>query len=156
MRIVSGRLAVLAAAVAAVAAVVVPTGTASASAADCAGGANGFVDISDWGADDYRPVGPELLWSDGTRVNLFFGTFGGRTRGYAELWNGTWDVPVTGTVWMDWSRDGGRTWLQCGPFGNPANKASITSAAQLTNSSTSWVFRAGGYHNGQQILTGWY
>ena len=66
MRIVSGRLVALAAAVAAVAAVVVPTGTASASAADCAGGANGFIDISDWGADDYRPVGPELLWSDGT------------------------------------------------------------------------------------------
>ncbi|WP_255410356.1 hypothetical protein [Amycolatopsis sp. CA-128772] len=42
-------------------------------------------------------------------MNLFFGTFGGRTRGYAELWNGTWNV-----------------------------------------------FRAGGYHNGRQILTGWY
>lgn len=50
--------------------------------ADCAGGANGFIDISDWGATDYRPVGPELLRPDGSRVDLFFGTFGGR--GYAS------------------------------------------------------------------------
>ena len=51
---------------------------------------------------------------------------------------------------------GGRTWLQRGPFGNPKNKAGITSAAQPTSPSASLVFRAGGYHNGQQILTGWY
>jgi len=57
---------------------------------------------------------------------------------------------------MDWSRDGGRNWIQCGPFGNPKGKASITSAAQLTNPSTSWVFRAGGFHAGRQILTGWF
>jgi hypothetical protein len=135
---------------------VVTAGGASATTADCVGGANGFADISDWGSSDYDYAEPEQYFSDGERVNLFFGTFGGVRRGYAELWTGTWDVPVTGTVWMDWSRDGGRTWLQCGPFGNPQGKASITSAAQRTNPDPNWVFRAGAYVNGVMILTGWH
>jgi hypothetical protein len=55
---------------------------------------------------------------------------------------------------MDWSRDGGRTWIQCGPFGNPENNASITAAAQVTNLGTSWVFRAATTTDGRSSPAG--
>ncbi|MFC0542738.1 helix-turn-helix domain-containing protein [Kutzneria chonburiensis] len=43
-------------------------------------------------------------------------------------------------VWLDWSSDGGRSWVQCGPF--PVSAESGTSRAHDTG--PNWLFRACG------------
>jgi transcriptional regulator with XRE-family HTH domain len=43
-------------------------------------------------------------------------------------------------VWMDWSSDGGRSWVQCGPF--PVGAGTGTSRAHDTG--PNWLFRACG------------
>ncbi len=45
---------------------------------------------------------------------------------------------------MDWTTNGGSSWLQCGPFTVGTTGTSKTSAAQTTGTSSSYKFRACG------------
>jgi hypothetical protein len=151
------RLASAAAAVLLIAATtsLVTAGTANASAGDCAGGANGFTDIpDDLDGAIVRPSPPptggyEQVW-------LQTGTVNGRQQAWAYLWGGSYTSVRDGDqVWMDWTRDGGRTWIQCGPF-TSYNKFSITSAAQVTSNDPNWRFRAGASISGRISVTDWW
>jgi hypothetical protein len=134
----SPRSAAVAAALALVAtAFVTPAGSAQALSSDCEGGRNGFVDIPDTLSGT---VQRDLFLGLGAKeLYLETGQVGGVQRGWAMLNGG----PLAGTdlVWMDWTRDGGSTWLQCGPF-SVGDKPSKTSAAQATSSDPRWRFRA--------------
>lgn len=152
------RVGVLASVVGLIAAVgVVAPSPAMAAARDCAGGANGFVDIP----DNLSGLEVEQVRSGSHWLVLNFGKVNGVTRGWAMLFasdNGPvqdW-LPKESSVWLDWSQDGGRTWLQCGPFYNSKGKMSITSAAKQTSSSSQWVFRAGARDGGVQVLSRWH
>jgi hypothetical protein len=57
---------------------------------------------------------------------------------------------------MDWSRDGGRTWLQCGPFTSNNYENTMTSPAQVTSNDPNWKFRAGASINGHISVTDWW
>jgi hypothetical protein len=112
---------------------------AMATAAECTGGAHGFEDIADSYA--YGTSHGSVNLDSTATVTLMSAHIGLlSTRGYARL-SGRY---VTGArVWMDWTRDGGTHWLQCGPFG-PSGGGPLTTPAQLTNPSTKWRFRACG------------
>jgi hypothetical protein len=119
--------------------------------AQCTNGANGFVDIP------YNYTGGTMAESrtvaSGVTVQLRFGPINGVQRGWARISGSTLPGDL---VWIDWTRNGGSTWIQCGPFrintaGNPN-----TSAAQRTSSSTAWLFRACGKRpNGPTVCTNW-
>lgn len=109
-----------------------------ATAAECEGGANGFVDISDSrrGTAVYtRNLGA------GTRVILYYGNVGGVQRGWAMIDGST--IPGD-LVWMDWTKDGRASWIQCGPFAVDDYGLTKTSAAQRTKNDDDWQFRACG------------
>lgn len=109
---------------------------AHAAASDCTGGANGFVDISDSTSGTVR----ESVTRDGDTITLE--TISGR--GFAKLAGNT--VNGVESVWMDWTQDGGSTWLQCGPFAvSHGNGSSKTSASKAESSSSAWKFRACAY-----------
>lgn len=127
------------------------SGVASATAGQCAGGANGFVDIPD------DLTGTVVRQSDGGDLTLEVGIVKGVKRGWARAHGNEVALGPDTSVWMDWSQDGGNTWLQCGPFSPTDYRFSITSAAKSTNPSPSWRFRAGARFNGCcQVLTSWY
>jgi hypothetical protein len=130
--------------------VVSSSSVASATRAECEGGANGFVDIPD---SLVGAVGDST--SNSTHdLYLMFGSVQGRNRGWSYLRAapglrlGDKDL-----VWMDWSTDGGAHWLQCGPFPTIWGNISVTSAAKDTHSS--YRFRAGALVSGQLLLTDW-
>jgi hypothetical protein len=133
----------------------VTTGTASASAGDCAHGANGFTDVPDnlWGS----VVRPSPMPTGGyEQVFLLTGTVNGRQQAWAYLWGGSFTgVRIGDQVWMDWTRDNGRTWIQCGPF-TSTGQNSNTSAAQVTSNDSNWRFRAGASINGRVSVTDWW
>jgi hypothetical protein len=143
------RTRLIAAAVAAVAAltttaVAAPAASATGdTAADCERGANGFVDIPDWinGTPRDSAVPGGLIV-----VELQTGYINGVLRGWAKLQGATTDYGDL--VWMDWTRDGGRSWIQCGPFEVTSPRMSKTSAAQRTDPSPTWQFRACGMVHG--------
>ncbi|MGA4802450.1 hypothetical protein [Streptomyces lavendulocolor] len=115
-----------------------PAPAAHAAASDCEGGRNGFVDISDEAYDmQARAV---TLWGEGINISAQYGNINGVQRGWARI---AGDVQAGNSVWLDWSRDGGRTWLQCGPF-TSRNGENKTSAAQRTSTDANWKFRACG------------
>jgi hypothetical protein len=110
--------------------ILTPAPAAHAAASDCEGGRNGFVDISDEAYDmQARAV---TLWSEGINISV--------QCGWARI---AGDVLPGNSVWLDWTRDGGRTWLQCGPFVS-RNGENKTSAAQRTSTDANWKFRACG------------
>lgn len=142
------RLLAAAAAAALVAGAVTFAVPAPASAApqDCERGANGFIDIPD------TLTGTVVRFVDlygqppgGVRVELHAGTIGGVRRGWAKITGGS--AGPGDQVWMDWTRDGGVSWLQCGPFTLTALGQTKTSAAQRTDPSPAWRFRACGRLN---------
>jgi hypothetical protein len=106
------------------------------------------VDISDNASGTVR----ESVVHDGDTISLQ--TAG--SRGFAKISGST--VNGVESVWMDWTRDGGSTWLQCGPFTvNKGNGSSKTSAAQSESSSNLWRFRACGYTADRAITcTNWW
>ncbi|MFF4620935.1 hypothetical protein [Nonomuraea jabiensis] len=118
---------------------VVAAGASSAAASpqDCEGGNNGFRDIPDTLRGTQAPVAPVGIF--GRTATLYYGQVGGVTRGWAHLGG---DTLWGDSVWMDWTRDGGRTWLQCGPFEVTSGGQTKTSAAQRTSSDANWRFRA--------------
>ncbi|WP_406446360.1 hypothetical protein OHB00_02840 [Streptomyces sp. NBC_00631] len=129
-----------------------------ASAAQCEGGANGFVDISDslsgtipGPAGSYKRYGQ----TGHVRITLEYGTVSGAQRGWAKIDGGTFPGD---RVWMDRTQDGGSTWLQCGPFTVGSNGASKTSAAKNTSGSSLWRFRACGDFTGESgyVCTNWW
>jgi len=120
-----------------------PAHPALATAAQCSGGANGFVDISDSLTGTNASVsGNPMTHLDGLNVNaaLQFGTVAGAQRGWAHIWGST----INGDqVWMDWSEDGGSTvHVRCGPWVVGSTGMSKTSAAKATSSSNLRRFRA--------------
>lgn len=118
-----------------------PVTGASASAADCEHGANGFVDISDnLGGAEVRAV--DL--GSGVWVTLEHTIVSGQDRGFARI-RGT-GTRNNDLVWMDWTQDGGRHWLQCGPFSvDRGNGTSKTSAAKKVEyNKPQYQFRACG------------
>ncbi|MFI7131760.1 hypothetical protein ACIBQ1_39215 [Nonomuraea sp. NPDC050153] len=110
---------------------------AAATPQECERGANGFVDIPDTLRGTQAPVGPVSIF--GRTATLYYGRIGGVTRGWAHLGG---DTLWGDSVWMDWTRDGGRTWIQCGPFEVSSGGQTKTSAAQRTSSDANWRFRA--------------
>jgi hypothetical protein len=118
-----------------------------ASAADCEGGANGFVDIpdtlrgGDTNGEDVIVPNPNNPAGSQAFVSLRQGTVQGRQRGWAMISGGT----LAGErVWMDWRRPNVSGWVQCGPFTVSTNSYSKTSAAKYTTSEAGWQFRACG------------
>lgn len=107
------------------------------SAADCERGARGFVDIPD-NLTGEVVRGPIVIGT--IIVELHKGYVQG-LRGWAKMRGTTNNGDM---VWMDWTTDGGATWVQCGPFFAIATFQTKTSAAQRTNPSTAWRFRACG------------
>jgi hypothetical protein len=124
-----------------------PAGPAAASPSDCAGGANGFVDVSDSASGTVQRSASH----DGDTISLQ--SAGGR--GFAKI-EGT--TRSGESIWMDWTRDGGHTWLQCGPFAvDHGDNSSKTSAAQVTSSDPNYRFRACGLTLDQAITcTDWW
>ncbi|MBE8516317.1 hypothetical protein ILP97_02100 [Amycolatopsis sp. H6(2020)] len=140
-RLVATAVAALAAITGALVAAPAASATAD-TAAQCERGANGFADIPDWITGDFVDVtvpGGLII------VQLQKGYINGVLRGWAKV-----QGPTTygDLVWMDWTTNGGRTWLQCGPFEVNSPGGTKTSAAQRTNPSPSWQFRACGMVHG--------
>ncbi|MEU0681948.1 hypothetical protein [Streptomyces albogriseolus] len=130
-----------------------PAGSAQAAASDCEGGRNGFVDISD---DASGTVVRSVDMGAGRSVTLHYGTIRGVQRGWAKISGTTVNNDL---VWMDWTTDGGSTWLQCGPFAvDRGPGTSKTSAAKSTSSNSNYRFRARGYlkNAGQTKCTSWW
>jgi hypothetical protein len=118
-----------------------------ASAADCEGGANGFVDIPDTlegnGTNGETVIVPNPNNPAGGQafVSLRQGTVQGKQRGWALITGNT----LSGErVWMDWRRPNVNGWLQCGPFTVNTDSFWKTSAAMYTTSDPNWQFRACG------------
>jgi hypothetical protein len=126
---------------------VVGAAPASATAADCENGANGFIDIPDNLTGARAPTGnnPRILTGSGANtieVRLEYGTVSGRQRGWAHLYpRGDRRLLSGDQVWMDWTTNNGASWLQCGPF-TAGNLQSKTSAAKTTSSDPNYRFRA--------------
>jgi hypothetical protein len=127
-----------------------PVGGAQAAASDCEGGSRGFIDISDNAYDHMaRQV---TLYDEGINISLQYGNIRGIERGWALI---AGDVRPGNQVWMDWSQDGGRNWLQCGPF-TSRNGENKTSAAQRTSNDANWQFRACGSTRSGIHCTAWW
>ncbi|MET9516509.1 hypothetical protein [Streptomyces sp. NPDC002994] len=132
--------------------------TAQASPQDCERGARGFVDIPDnqsgveVGPGYHFDLHPGASWPG--RITLKHARINGEIRGFASL-TGPW---AGDEVWMDWTVDGGRNWVQCGPFRATRLGDPLTTAAQRTDNSTNWRFRAcGSRGNGSPVqCTGWW
>lgn len=111
---------------------------AQSSSGDCEGGANGFIDISD---SLSGTVQRSVDMGFGVTVTLQSGTVAGAQRGWAKISGSTLAGDL---VWMDWTQNSWLNWVQCGPFAVGSDGHTKTSAAQRTNSSNAWQFRACG------------
>ena len=125
---------------------------AHANAAACENGANGFAEIPGTLAGT---VQRSVSLSDGVTVTLESGSVSGATRGWARISGRT---TVGDRVWMDWTTNGGASWLQCGPFTVGSAGQSRTTAAKQTSSSPDYQFRACGALAGNQPVqcTSWW
>ncbi|WP_052032654.1 hypothetical protein [Streptomyces viridochromogenes] len=137
---VAGCLSLLAGATAGT---VAGAGPAVAAAANCEGGVNGFVDIPDTlsgtvvGDPYYTPEPRNLV------LTLQHGNVGGLDRGWAKIEH--W-VMRGDQVWMDVTRNGGSSWLQCGPFtateSHNTSHTPMTTPAYPTSADPNVRFRA--------------
>ncbi|GAB3979125.1 hypothetical protein GCM10029978_073660 [Actinoallomurus acanthiterrae] len=69
-------------------------------------------------------------------VRLLTGSVGGRQMAWAQITGGRYGD----RVWLDWSRNNGQTWIQCGPF----TTTTATFASRAHEIGTGWRFRACG------------
>lgn len=76
-----------------------------------------------------------------TYVELRVGYINGRQAGWARI---VGNSKKGDGVWMDVSKDGGKTWTQCGPFLVTKDGGKPYSMAYYTSSSSSLMFRACG------------
>jgi hypothetical protein len=108
-----------------------PSGVAQASASECTGGSNGFMDMPDDATGKYATGFVVNAGTTPVYFSLYYGTINGRQRGWAHL-AGKTSPAGSDRFWMDWS--GGRVspWLQCGPFPNNRNGGSATTPAMVT------------------------
>jgi len=158
VRYVRHRKIVLLTATAALAAglaVTGPAAPANALARDCTGGTNGFTDISD-SASGTRQVDVQASTPDGA-VDL---TVQSIQLGHLLTLNGF--AKISGPtrpgdmVWMDWTQDNGKTWLQCGPFTVGSNNQSLTTPAKPTSTDGNYRFRVGGVVHGKLYVSNWW
>jgi hypothetical protein len=131
------RVAALALSVAAAggAALVGTAGPAAATIADCTPPRNGFVNA----ANGTGGAVVRYFHVYDTTTSLQWRTVNGRQVGFAYL--GGYTNPGD-RVWMDWSTNGGRTWVQCGPFSASQHGQGVRTYGQRTDPSPAWVFRA--------------
>jgi hypothetical protein len=131
-----------------------PTSEAEAAlASQCEAGRNGFIDIPDTLIGTLHPVSP-VSPASGVVVSLEVGTVAGAQRGWARIGGST---HVGDLVWMDWTQDGRKTWLQCGPFAVDSAGHPKTSAAKQTTPSPLWQFRACGRRiPNDSVCTSWW
>jgi hypothetical protein len=125
---------------------------ARANAAECQNGANGFTDVPDTLTGTIQRSAP---LSAGVTVTLQSGAVSGATRGWARISGGT---NAGDRVWMDWTTNGGSSWLQCGPFTVGGAGQPRASAAKETNPSPGYQLRACGALAGTQPIkcTSWW
>jgi hypothetical protein len=126
--------------------------SASALARDCVNSANGFVFVPNATRLSARAVAqtPGIAG-----LYLYSGAINGVQHGWAQ-----YEVAqVRDRVWMDWTRNGGRTWLQCGPFergveasppGSSQYTRQLATPAKRTSNDPNSMFRA----CGQKLYTG--
>lgn len=124
---------------------------AGAATEDCVNGTNGFVDIPD---NLTGKMIEKMEIGRGVSVSLHFGNVHGVQRGWALMEGNT---EPGDRVWMDWTKNGGKNWIQCGPFDAAKSNRSYTSAAQRTSSDPAWRFRAcADRHDGNYRCTQWW
>jgi hypothetical protein len=113
------------------------TGTtpAQATIAQCTPPTNGFVNPIN--GDNARVV--YYFNAQSTTTSLQWKYVSGRQVGFAYL--GGLTLPGD-RVWMDWTRDGGRTWIQCGPFSVTTVREGRRTYAKPTSSDPNYMFRA--------------
>lgn len=140
---------------------VASTTPAHASAADCVGGAQGFVDIPDWfPGTDHGNFTFDPGTSVAATVHLETASVQGTQRGYAAIIGNT----IQGDqFWMDWTTSyntatGQATgWTQCGPFTVGGSGQAQTTPAMRTDPSPKWRFRAcGSRYAGVVTCTPWW
>ena len=112
--------------------------TEAAGAADCENGANGFMDIPD---DMSGTVRREVSLDSDVNATLETGMIAGQQRVFARLSGSTVRGDV---VSMDWTQDGGYSWLQCGPFSVENNGEAETTPAKTVSSYPGNMYRACG------------
>lgn len=129
-------VSVLSALILAASALVASAPAASATPAQCTPPANGFVSHGNVTGHVVR-----YFTTYETATSLQWGRLSnGRQIVFAYLGG---DVLKNDQVWMDWSRDGGRTWIQCGPFPMQADGRGRRTHAQYTKANDDrWVMRA--------------
>jgi len=122
----------------------VAIGMAEASpstATDCRNGAHGFA-RTPLATPDGKTVRSAALPIDRpVTVEVRSGTFGGAERGWARISGAT---SRTDILWLDWTRDGGRTWIRCGPFDIGRDDVAWQTPAQRVAADPMWRFRACG------------
>jgi hypothetical protein len=126
------------------------TAPAQATVAECTNGANGFVSIP---FNQSGTVRGSIFLGGRATVTLESASIQGRSRGFAKISGNT---RRGDQVWMDWTTTGGNGWLQCGPWYVQSNGSPNTSAAQRTDPSPQWLFRACGLVNGHGGCTDWW
>jgi hypothetical protein len=109
---------------------------AQATPAQCTPPTNGFIRVTN--GDNAHVV--RYFTVGGTATSLQWKYVNGRQYVYAYLGGST--VLSGDLVWMDWSRDGGLTWIQCGPFPITQNGVGRRTYAQRTSTDPRWVMRA--------------
>jgi hypothetical protein len=108
---------------------------AAASPADCTPPAHGFVRVTS--GDNAHVVS---YFNNGpTTTSLQWKYVGGVQVGYAYLGG---SVVVGDLVWMDWTTNNGRSWLQCGPFPIQQYFVGRRTYGKATSSNPSYRFRA--------------
>ncbi|MQS05624.1 hypothetical protein [Streptomyces alkaliphilus] len=123
-------------------------GPAQAAVADCA---TGFVSMP------YNNSGSvkKSVSLGQTTVQLHVGPNSGKDHGWAKITGSPWKDD---RVWMDWSQDGGKTWLRCGPWTVQSDGSPNTSAAKVVKyNDPQWLFRTCGNQIGEASkCTGWW
>ena len=124
-------------------------GSAGATTADCTGGANGFVDIPDsFNGTAVEGEGLSNSTNPPSTASVLqeYATINGVQRGFGRIQAG--GQPGIGFgLWMDVTNDGGRTWIQCGPFG-ASGVDTKTTPAYPTNNDPNRKFRTCGSVSG--------
>lgn len=111
----------------------------AAAPADCAPGKNGFVETPRH-VPEARAVERVRLPGREVVLELRHGKLNGRAVYWARVLG---DIKPADQFWFDWSKDGGRHWIRCGPFRVGSRITAAWTPAHHTNPGANWKFRAG-------------